>query len=72
MDSSNWTIIENPYDLRERLVLFACLIVRVSQHLRTRDLTHVHDPIIQECAEPIRIVATVGRNRSARVSNDRR
>ncbi len=36
MDNSDWTIREKPYDLRERLFLFACLIVRVVQFLHTR------------------------------------
>jgi four helix bundle protein len=36
MDSSDWTIREKPYDLRRRLFLFACLIVRVVQFLHTR------------------------------------
>jgi four helix bundle protein len=36
MDSTNWTIHEKPYDLRRRLFLFACLVVRVVQFLRTR------------------------------------
>src|SRR4029453_7935755 len=36
MSDSDWTIREKPYDLRERLLLFACLIVRVAQYLRTR------------------------------------
>jgi four helix bundle protein len=36
MNSSDWTIREKPYDLRQRLFLFACLIVRVVQFLHTR------------------------------------
>jgi four helix bundle protein len=36
MDPSDWTIREKPYDLRERLFLFACIIVRLSQFLYTR------------------------------------
>jgi four helix bundle protein len=36
MTDSDWTILEKPYDLRERLFLFACLIVRVVQFLHTR------------------------------------
>jgi four helix bundle protein len=36
MDNHDWTIREKPYDLRERLFLFACLIVRVAQFLHTR------------------------------------
>jgi four helix bundle protein len=36
MKQSDWTITEKPYDLRQRLFLFACLIVRVVQFLHTR------------------------------------
>ena len=36
MGNANWTIRQKPYDLRERLFLFACGIVRVAQFLHTR------------------------------------
>jgi four helix bundle protein len=36
MEPENWTVQEKPYDLRERLFLFALLIVRVVQLLHTR------------------------------------
>ena len=36
MEHSDWTVHEKPYDLRERLFLFACLTVRVVQFLHTR------------------------------------
>ena len=36
MESQDWTLSEKPYDLRERLFLFACLIIRVVQFLHTR------------------------------------
>jgi four helix bundle protein len=36
MDNSKWTLEDRPFDLRERLLLFACLIVRVVQFLHTR------------------------------------
>ena len=36
MEPSDWNVGEKPYDLRERLFLFACLIVRVTQFLHTR------------------------------------
>jgi four helix bundle protein len=36
MDNEDWTMPEKPYDLRERLLLYACLIVRVVQFLHTR------------------------------------
>ena len=34
--SDDWKLQEKPYDLRERLFLFACVIVRVVQFLHTR------------------------------------
>jgi four helix bundle protein len=36
MEHSEWNIPKKPYDLRERLFLFACLIVRLVQYLHTR------------------------------------
>jgi four helix bundle protein len=36
MEHHEWTIRHKPYDLRERLFLFACLVVRVVQFLHTR------------------------------------
>jgi four helix bundle protein len=36
MGTSDWTVSEKPYDLRRRLFLFACLIVRLVQFLQTR------------------------------------
>ena len=36
MKQDDWTISKKPYDLRERLLLYACLIVRLSQYLHTR------------------------------------
>ena len=36
MDQHDWTINEKPYDLRVRLFLFACVIVRLTQFLHTR------------------------------------
>jgi four helix bundle protein len=36
MEHSDWTVRQKPYDLRERLFLFACLVVRVVQFLHTR------------------------------------
>jgi four helix bundle protein len=121
MQQWDWTIHEKPYDLRQRLFLFACLIVRVVQYLHTRGpiaralsdqilksgtsagsnyeeaddgsspadksakrkialrelketsfrlrvlrhtgiLTSIHDPVINENDELIKIVATVIRN----------
>ena len=36
MSTSEWDVPDKPYDLRERLFLYACLIVRVVQFLHTR------------------------------------
>jgi four helix bundle protein len=36
MASCDWTIREKPYDLRERLFRYACLVVRMVQFLHTR------------------------------------
>lgn len=36
MKQEDWTVHEKPYDLRARLLLYGCLIVRVSQYLHTR------------------------------------
>jgi len=36
MDATTWELPRKPYDLRERLFLFACVIVRVVQFLHTR------------------------------------
>jgi four helix bundle protein len=36
MGDDDWTIHRKPYDLRERLLQFACLMIRVVQFLHTR------------------------------------
>ena len=36
MKQEDWTVRDKPYDLRERLLLYACLIVRLSQYLHSR------------------------------------
>jgi four helix bundle protein len=36
MKEDDWTVRDKPYDLRERLLLYACVIVRLSQFLHTR------------------------------------
>jgi four helix bundle protein len=36
MSQTDWRIAEKPFDLRERLFLFACVIVRLVQFLHTR------------------------------------
>ena len=118
MATDDWTVKDKPYDLRERLFNFACMVVRVTQFLHTRGriaielsaqllmcgtsaganyeeaddgaspkdkrakrrivlrelketsfrlrvlrrtdiLTPAHDPVINECAELVKIVATL-------------
>jgi len=36
MDAADWTIRDRPYDIRERLFNFACVIARMAQFLRTQ------------------------------------
>ena len=36
MDYTNWSMANKPYDLRERLFLFACVITRLTHFLHTR------------------------------------
>ena len=36
METSDWSFKHKPYDLRERLFLFACVITRLSQYLHSR------------------------------------
>ena len=36
MDAQEWTPTNKPYDIRERLFVFACTIVRLVQYLQTR------------------------------------
>jgi four helix bundle protein len=36
METSDWTFKHKPYDLRERLFIFACAITRLVQYLHTR------------------------------------
>ncbi len=107
MDANDWSIKDKPYDLRERLFNFACVITRVGQFLQTRGpiavaltaqllksgtsaganyeeaddgssykdtsfrlrvlrntgiLMPAHDPVINECAELVKIVAALIRN----------
>jgi four helix bundle protein len=128
MDARDWSIGTKPYDLRERLFNFACVITRMSQFLRTQGpiavalcaqllrsgtsaganyeeaddgsspkdvlakrkivlrelketsfrlrvlrktgiLTPAHDPVINECAELVKIVATVLRNSRRRCNS---
>ena len=57
MDNSDWTISRKPYDLRERLFLFACLIIRIAQFLHTRG------PIaVSLCAQVLRSGTSAGAN----------
>ena len=125
MDVDDWRIKDKPYDLRERLFNFACVITRMAQFLHTRGpiavalctqllksgtsaganyeeaddgsgpkdvrakrqivlrelketsfrlrvlrrteiLTPAHDPVIHECAELVKIVATLIRRSEPR------
>jgi len=36
MDANDWTFTHKPYDLRQRLFNFACVITRLAQFLHTR------------------------------------
>ena len=36
MENNNWNIPDKPFDLRERLFIFACTIVRLVQFLHTQ------------------------------------
>ena len=57
MKTSEWAISSKPYDLRERLFLFACLVTRLSQHLHTRG------PVaIALCAQLLRSGTSAGAN----------
>jgi four helix bundle protein len=57
MEVDDWTIKEKPYDLRERLFNFACVITRVAQFLHTRG------PIaIALCAQVLRSATSAGAN----------
>ena len=120
MDAADWTFSHKPYDLRERLFIFACAITRLAKFLHTQGpvggafaaqvlrsgtsaganyeeaddgsslkdrrakrkivlrelketsfhlrvlrttglLTSAHDPVLGECAELVKIVATLVR-----------
>ena len=37
MKEENWNVFTKPYDLRDRLFEFACVIVRLLQYLHTKD-----------------------------------
>jgi four helix bundle protein len=52
MKQWDWTIHEKPYDLRQRLFLFACLIVQVVQFLHTRG------PIARKLSEQVLTAGT--------------
>lgn len=36
METTSWDLPRKPYDLRERLFQFACVVVRIVQFLHTR------------------------------------
>jgi len=55
MDVNDWTISHKPYDLRERLFLFACAITRLAKFL------HAQGPIaIAQCAQLLRSGTSAG------------
>ena len=57
MDATDWTIRDKPYDLRERLFNFACVLTRVAQCLHTRG------PIAAAmCAQVLRSGTSAGAN----------
>jgi four helix bundle protein len=57
MKNNDWIVKEKPYDLRERLFLFACIIVRVVQYLHTRG------PITKAlCAQLLKSGTSAGAN----------
>jgi four helix bundle protein len=57
MDVNEWTIKDKPYDLRERLFNFACVITRLAQYLRTRG------PIgVEFCAQVLKSGTSAGAN----------
>ena len=57
MDVNDWTISHKPYDLRERLFLFACVITRLAKFL------HAQGPIaIALCAQLLRSGTSAGAN----------
>ena len=123
MDADDWTFKHKPYDLRERLFNFACVVTRLAKYLHTQgpiggaiaaqvlrsgtsaganyeeaddgssprdrrakrkivlrelketafhlrvlrhtgSLTPAHDPVLRECAELVKIVATLLRKSS--------
>jgi four helix bundle protein len=57
MDVDDWTIKDKPYDLRERLFNFACVITRLAKFLHTRG------PIaVALCAQVLRSGTSAGAN----------
>ena len=60
MDAGDWTFAQKPYDLRKRLLNFACAdhaAGAVPAH--SGILMTAHDPVLAECAELVKIVATL-------------
>lgn len=57
MDLDDWTIRDKPYDLRERLFNFACVITRIGQFLHTRGSVAV-----SLCAQLLRSGTSAGAN----------
>jgi four helix bundle protein len=48
MEQQDWSFGNKPYDVRERLFNFACVIVRLVKYLRTRAIaTSLSDQILR-------------------------
>jgi four helix bundle protein len=57
MCATDWTIKDKPYDLRERLFKFACVIIRLAKFLHTRG------PIaVALCAQLLKCGTSAGAN----------
>jgi four helix bundle protein len=57
MDVNDWTIKDKPYDLRERLFNFACVITQLATFLHTRG------PVaVAVCAQVLRSGTSAGAN----------
>ena len=57
MENTDWTFPRKPYDLRERLFIFACVIVRLAKYLHSRG------PIaVALCAQVLRSGTSAGAN----------
>jgi four helix bundle protein len=57
MDVDDWTFREKPYDLRERLFNFACVVTRLAQFLHTQGPT-----ALALCAQVLKSGTSAGAN----------